>query len=114
MRLIEAQGHEIKRRGRDWVMRCVFHEEDTPSLTVSSEKNVYHCFGCPKPTLKPWTKRRTALHGKSIGRTTSTNPLQLMSVICKTRSISTTKRLRVEICWRPRLLCLMLADMPIT
>jgi DNA primase len=46
VRLIESQGHELKKRGRDWVMRCVFHEEDTPSLSVSEAKNVWHCFGC--------------------------------------------------------------------
>lgn len=27
-------------------MRCVFHDENTPSLSVSSERNLYHCFGC--------------------------------------------------------------------
>ncbi|HEY4297370.1 MAG TPA: CHC2 zinc finger domain-containing protein [Paraburkholderia sp.] len=46
LRLIESQGHELKKRGKDWVMRCVFHEEDTPSLSVSEAKNVYYCFGC--------------------------------------------------------------------
>ncbi|QBR00410.1 CHC2 zinc finger domain-containing protein [Paraburkholderia pallida] len=46
VRLIESQGHQLKKRGRDWVMRCVFHEEDTPSLSVSESKNVWHCFGC--------------------------------------------------------------------
>ena len=25
LRLIESQGHELKKRGKDWVMRCVFH-----------------------------------------------------------------------------------------
>ncbi|WP_339495536.1 CHC2 zinc finger domain-containing protein [Pseudomonas sp. RA_105y_Pfl2_P56] len=46
VRLIQSQGHELKKRGKDWVMRCVFHEENTPSLSVSPEKNLYHCFGC--------------------------------------------------------------------
>ena len=27
-------------------MCCVFHDESTPSLSVSEEKNLYHCFGC--------------------------------------------------------------------
>ncbi|GHU22415.1 hypothetical protein AGMMS50243_21920 [Betaproteobacteria bacterium] len=27
-------------------MRCVFHEEETASLVVSEDKNLYHCFGC--------------------------------------------------------------------
>lgn len=46
LRLIQSQGHELKRQGKNWVMRCVFHEEKTPSLTVSPKKNLYHCFGC--------------------------------------------------------------------
>ncbi|MFL1559524.1 CHC2 zinc finger domain-containing protein, partial [Pseudomonas sp. O11] len=46
VRLIQSQGHELKKRGKDWVMCCVFHDESTPSLSVSDEKNLYHCFGC--------------------------------------------------------------------
>lgn len=46
VRLIESQGHKLQKRGKDWVMRCVFHEESTPSLSVSESKNLYHCFGC--------------------------------------------------------------------
>ena len=46
VRLIGSQGRELKKRGRDWMMRFLFHEESTPSLSVSEEKNVYHCFGC--------------------------------------------------------------------
>jgi DNA primase len=58
VRLIEAQGHELKKRGRDWVMRCVFHEEDTPSLSVSEAKNVWHCFGCgASGTVLDWVMK---------------------------------------------------------
>lgn len=46
LRLIESQGHKLQKRGKDWVMRCVFHEETTASLVVSEAKNLYHCFGC--------------------------------------------------------------------
>ena len=45
-RLIESQGHELVRRGKDWVMRCVFHDDATPSLVITESKNLYHCFGC--------------------------------------------------------------------
>jgi DNA primase catalytic core len=46
VRLIESQGHRLDKRGKDWALRCVFHEEDTASLVVSPVKNLYHCFGC--------------------------------------------------------------------
>lgn len=46
VRLVESQGHNLTRRGRDFVMACVFHDEKTPSLVISPGKNLYHCFGC--------------------------------------------------------------------
>ncbi|MDJ0862537.1 MAG: DNA primase [Gammaproteobacteria bacterium] len=36
----------LKRAGRDYTARCPFHDEKTPSFTVSQEKQFYHCFGC--------------------------------------------------------------------
>ncbi|SEK72591.1 DNA primase, catalytic core [Atopomonas hussainii] len=46
VRLVQSQGHALERRGKDFVMRCVFHDESTASLSISPEKNLYHCFGC--------------------------------------------------------------------
>lgn len=37
---------EIKRSGRQWMARCPLHGERTPSLAVSPDKGVFHCFGC--------------------------------------------------------------------
>lgn len=41
-----AQDIELKKSGKDWQSLCPFHEEKTPSFTVSQEKQFYHCFGC--------------------------------------------------------------------
>ncbi|MBD1587623.1 hypothetical protein HAQ06_13250 [Pseudomonas sp. C2L12B] len=38
VRLIQSQGHELKKRGKDWVMCCVFHDESTPSLQSPRRK----------------------------------------------------------------------------
>src|SRR5688572_28750402 len=46
--IIEVIGSRVplKRAGRDYKACCPFHDEKTPSFTVSSEKQFYHCFGC--------------------------------------------------------------------
>ncbi|NEP41560.1 MAG: DNA primase, partial [Okeania sp. SIO2H7] len=36
----------LKKRGKDYVGLCPFHEEKTPSFTVSTSKQMYYCFGC--------------------------------------------------------------------
>lgn len=36
----------LKGAGRDYKACCPFHNEKTPSFTVSAEKQFYHCFGC--------------------------------------------------------------------
>jgi len=38
----------LKKRGKNFLGLCPFHQEKTPSFTVSSEKQMYHCFGCHK------------------------------------------------------------------
>jgi DNA primase len=36
----------LKRSGSNFKARCPFHEEKTPSFTVSQQKQKYYCFGC--------------------------------------------------------------------
>jgi len=43
---IASQYTTLKARGRKHVGLCPFHSEKTPSFTVDSEKNLFHCFGC--------------------------------------------------------------------
>ena len=37
---------QLKKRGKNYIGLCPFHNEKTPSFTVSHEKQIYHCFGC--------------------------------------------------------------------
>ena len=36
----------LSKKGKDHSGRCPFHQEKTPSFTVSQPKQFYHCFGC--------------------------------------------------------------------
>jgi DNA primase len=38
----------LRRVGSRWVGRCPFHEERTPSFSVSADKKTYYCFGCQR------------------------------------------------------------------
>jgi len=51
VRLVEASGVALARRGAgrsgdELLGCCPFHEDGTPSLSVSVSKNLFHCFGC--------------------------------------------------------------------
>lgn len=43
--LVEARV-PLKRSGANFVARCPFHTEKTPSFNVSRTKQFYHCYGC--------------------------------------------------------------------
>ncbi|MGL6282766.1 MAG: CHC2 zinc finger domain-containing protein, partial [Microcoleaceae cyanobacterium] len=43
---IIAEHIVLKKRGKNFVGLCPFHDEKTPSFTVSPAKQMYYCFGC--------------------------------------------------------------------
>ena len=47
VRIIEPYA-QLKKKGANWMGCCPFHQEKTPSFSVSPSKGFYKCFGCGK------------------------------------------------------------------
>ena len=44
--VVSERGIELRKKGRQLVAPCPFHQEKTASFNVSSAKGLFHCFGC--------------------------------------------------------------------
>ena len=58
----------LKRQGREYAACCPFHDERSPSFTVSPVKQFYHCFGC-------------GAHGSAIGFLMEYDRLEFLDAI---------------------------------
>ena len=50
LNIVDIIGREVtlKKSGSNYMGRCPFHNEKTPSFSVNEGKQFYHCFGCGK------------------------------------------------------------------
>ncbi len=59
---------KLQRAGHEWKACCPFHDEKSPSFTVSDQKGFYHCFGC-------------GAHGDAIRWMTDQRGLEFMDAV---------------------------------
>ena len=43
---IVSEHVQLSKKGRNLFGLCPFHNENSPSFSVSPERQIYHCFGC--------------------------------------------------------------------
>jgi len=68
---VTASGVELKRKGKDYVGHCPYHNDRTPSLIVTPEKNLWHCMGACQEggSVIDWVMKRDSVsfrHAVSI------------------------------------------------
>ena len=59
---------KLQKAGHEWKACCPFHDEKSPSFTVSDQKGFYHCFGC-------------GAHGDAIRWMTDQRGLEFMDAV---------------------------------
>ena len=61
--IVAASGVRLEKRGADHVGCCPFHDDKTPSLVISPDKNLWRCFGACDVGGDPiaWVMRREAV-----------------------------------------------------
>ena len=45
VQLIQSQGHQLKKNGKDYLLSCPWHDDKEASLVVSPDTNLWHCMG---------------------------------------------------------------------
>ena len=58
----------MKKAGKNYQACCPFHDEKSPSFTVSQDKQFYHCFGC-------------GAHGDVIGFVSEINRIDFIEAV---------------------------------
>jgi DNA primase len=46
--LVESRGIQLKKTAKGYVGLCPFHEDHNPSFSITTDKNLWQCFGCGK------------------------------------------------------------------
>ena len=88
LRLVEAEGIALKPHGADQIGRCPFHEDKTPSLVITPNTNLYHCFGCGAAgSVIDWVmKCRNVAFRKAVDMLREDNPSLVASGVLGNRS----------------------------
>ncbi len=45
VQLIQSQGYQLKKNGKDYLLSCPWHDDKEASLVVSPDTNLWHCMG---------------------------------------------------------------------
>ncbi len=46
LRLVESQGYQLTKQGKDYALCCPFHDDKEPSCIITPKSNLFNCFGC--------------------------------------------------------------------
>jgi len=91
--LVEASGIVLARQGADLVGLCPFHDDHDPSLRVTPDKNLWHCFGCNAGgSVIDWTMK---LKGLSFRHAVEILRLDPSLITADGKAVKVTRNIRL-------------------
>lgn len=90
--LIEGQGVKLKKHGQDYLGLCPFHEDRSPSLVISPQKNLWHCLGACQSggSVIDWVMKVEGVSFRHAVELLQSNP---PSTVSKPVKYSTTQKI---------------------
>jgi len=97
-RLVEAQGIALTRHGADLLGRCPFHNDRTPSLVISPQKNLWHCLGACQSggTVIDWVMRTRGISFRHAVELLRAGHPSLAAPVERVVSKGTTEAVKLE------------------
>lgn len=102
-RLVEAQGIELKQHGADWIGRCPFHDDRTPSFVVSPKKNLWHCLGACQTggTVIDWVMKTRGISFRHAVELLRADHPSLAAPVERVVTKGTTEAVKLEVPFNP-------------
>ena len=89
--LVASQGFKPKSHGKDKVIPCPFHQDETASCVITPSKNLFNCFGCGAAgTVIDWTMRTQGVSFRHACELLQ-NDLGIISEVKSVKNSSTKK-----------------------
>jgi DNA primase catalytic core len=100
LNLVESQGYQPKKQGKDYAVCCPFHDDKTPSCIISPKSNLFNCFGCGVGgSVIDWVMKTQGLsfrHAVEVLQSDSGLTSSLVATVANTKPVKQTGKRKLD------------------